>query len=390
MILLVDFEGIASTLIGEFLSFYILFVVYLYAHMKSYAFSKGNSDFRKVVASVAIILLADIASNCIMSVSTTNNLALAITHWIFLAIFFQMQIIAVFYWLRFVYAIFNWEMKKGELILSFSFIAMNAIFVILSFCFPFGFFVDPSTAAYSRGPFFPLLIFFPFIFILWICIAFIIKKPHPSIGSLFLFLGASLVPLGCAFIQYLMQGFNVMWPSAALAIFTVFIFLTLHNTQFDPLTGINNRMQFEDYLSLCLRKNSKKKYLYGVMLDLDRFKVINDTFGHKVGDVALTEASNILKKAVGKEGFLARYAGDEFVVIYESNDLSYPQKFEERLREEEDSFNEFGGYPFHLRFSFGYRRFGPEESLDTEAFLDIIDQEMYKDKHAHNKEGNNR
>ena len=84
----------------------------------------------------------------------------------------------------------------------------------------------------------------------------------------------------------------------------------------DPMTGLPNarslQMQFEKETARANRNGSNFQLL---MLDLDGFKAVNDTYGHKVGDKMLKEISKVMRKELRDYDFLARYAGDEFVVI---------------------------------------------------------------------------
>jgi len=85
---------------------------------------------------------------------------------------------------------------------------------------------------------------------------------------------------------------------------------------YDQLTGVANRTLFyilaEKYIQNAKRNNS----LLGIMfIDIDKFKNINDTYGHQVGDKIIIKAANILKKATRESDIVVRYGGDEFVVI---------------------------------------------------------------------------
>jgi diguanylate cyclase (GGDEF)-like protein/putative nucleotidyltransferase with HDIG domain len=84
----------------------------------------------------------------------------------------------------------------------------------------------------------------------------------------------------------------------------------------DPMTGLPNarslQMQFENEIARARRNGSEFQVL---MLDLDGFKAVNDTFGHKTGDVLLREISRVMRGQLRDYDFLARYAGDEFVII---------------------------------------------------------------------------
>lgn len=84
----------------------------------------------------------------------------------------------------------------------------------------------------------------------------------------------------------------------------------------DPLTKLNNRNQFNAYLSKSLENLDREKKLFLFMLDMDKFKQINDKFGHLEGDRALLIVSNVLKRMCGPRGlFISRFGGDEFALI---------------------------------------------------------------------------
>jgi diguanylate cyclase (GGDEF)-like protein len=83
----------------------------------------------------------------------------------------------------------------------------------------------------------------------------------------------------------------------------------------DPLTGLPNRRFFEEKLEECLRDASAAHQVAVLMLDLDGFKTVNDTYGHAAGDKALTEFSRRVSKVLRPGTFLARIGGDEFSII---------------------------------------------------------------------------
>lgn len=88
----------------------------------------------------------------------------------------------------------------------------------------------------------------------------------------------------------------------------------------DPLTGLPNRVLFSDRLDHAIRRvNRSAEYRFAVfMLDLDRFKLINDTYGHNTGDLLLIEVANRIQPLLRSEDTFARLGGDEFAVILEN------------------------------------------------------------------------
>ena len=91
----------------------------------------------------------------------------------------------------------------------------------------------------------------------------------------------------------------------------------------DMLTGIYNRAgMYEEIRQMieCYRVSEKTHHVGLMFIDLDNFKHYNDTFGHDVGDLILKEMAKIFRKAVKGRGFVARYGGDEFIMILNTDD----------------------------------------------------------------------
>jgi diguanylate cyclase (GGDEF)-like protein len=105
----------------------------------------------------------------------------------------------------------------------------------------------------------------------------------------------------------------------------------------DPMTSLPNarnlEIQFEKEIARARRNGTSLQVL---MLDLDGFKSINDTFGHKAGDTMLKEVSKVMRKELRDYDFLARYAGDEFVAIVPETDrkavIELCQRMEKAVR----------------------------------------------------------
>jgi diguanylate cyclase (GGDEF)-like protein len=86
--------------------------------------------------------------------------------------------------------------------------------------------------------------------------------------------------------------------------------------QFDQLTGLANRVLFRDYLVKILARADRNRQLVAVMLlDLDRFKTVNDTHGHEAGDLLLKQIAQRLRSSVRESDLVARLGGDEFTVV---------------------------------------------------------------------------
>ncbi len=101
---------------------------------------------------------------------------------------------------------------------------------------------------------------------------------------------------------------------------------------YDSLTGIANRNLLYEHLSEAVTRNEKRGQTFAVMfLDLDRFKMINDTYGHSFGDLLLQKVSTRLTNSIGEEGKIFRYGGDEFIIVLETDKRSKVSETAEKI-----------------------------------------------------------
>jgi len=101
----------------------------------------------------------------------------------------------------------------------------------------------------------------------------------------------------------------------------------------DPLTGIYNRRHFDELVEIdAERAHRFNEDAYIIVFDLDRFKKINDTYGHSAGDKVLVEVARRMKETIRPYDLLARYGGEEFIVYMPKTDRDGAAAAAERLR----------------------------------------------------------
>jgi diguanylate cyclase (GGDEF)-like protein/PAS domain S-box-containing protein len=155
---------------------------------------------------------------------------------------------------------------------------------------------------------------------------------------------------------------------------------------FDFLTGLPNRRLFRDRLEQELKKNQRTgKSLAVLFIDLDRFKEINDTFGHDQGDKIIKEAAQRLSGVIRKSDTLARLGGDEFtVVISELDNCQSVERIADNIIDVFKTPFEIGKEQTFLSASIGIT-FSPEDEIESDGLLKNADQAMYEAK----KQGRN-
>lgn len=151
----------------------------------------------------------------------------------------------------------------------------------------------------------------------------------------------------------------------------------------DSLTGIANRREFNNQLGLEIERT--KRYgtpLSLIMYDIDYFKRVNDTFGHDVGDDVLRTLTTVVKKHMRSVDIMARWGGEEFMILMLQSDVTAAANAAEKLRQEITShvFNHVG----KLTVSFGVTTYKPDDDIKT--LLKRVDDALYRAK----KKGRNR
>jgi diguanylate cyclase (GGDEF)-like protein/putative nucleotidyltransferase with HDIG domain len=150
----------------------------------------------------------------------------------------------------------------------------------------------------------------------------------------------------------------------------------------DPLTGLPNRRSMFVHLT---RELARAERLNGevalIVMDIDEFKAINDTYGHHVGDRALREVATALQGALRPYDLCVRYAGDEFIIVLGDCSRERVELKRHELQEQVNriEFEVRAGKPLTLQVSAGAAVF-PHDGASYEALLAFADHAMYRDK----------
>ena len=145
----------------------------------------------------------------------------------------------------------------------------------------------------------------------------------------------------------------------------------------DQLTKVYNKAKFNEELEEEIKRVKRYKNNFGLIIyDIDKFKEINDNYGHDIGDEILVELTNLVRKSIRNIDFLARWGGEEFVIITPNSSLDSTIKLADRLRKEiaQHNFSKIGG----ITCSFGATVF--KEEVNIESMLERVDKALYKAK----------
>jgi diguanylate cyclase (GGDEF)-like protein/PAS domain S-box-containing protein len=163
--------------------------------------------------------------------------------------------------------------------------------------------------------------------------------------------------------------------------------LIWRQANFDVLTGLPNRQMFLDRLSQEIKKAHRTALPMTLMfIDLDRFKEVNDTLGHDMGDILLREAANRLSSCVRETDTVARLGGDEFtVIIGELDDINAIERVGQDILHILAEPFQLGNDVSYISASIGITQY-PDDATDVESLLKNADQAMYAAKqHGRNR-----
>ncbi|HXX35538.1 MAG TPA: sensor domain-containing diguanylate cyclase [Thermodesulfobacteriota bacterium] len=148
---------------------------------------------------------------------------------------------------------------------------------------------------------------------------------------------------------------------------------------YDTLTGLYNRRYFEERLEVEAENSFRSGVpLSLVMVDIDHFKKINDTFGHTDGDQILCKISSLLKNSVRRKDTVARYGGEEFILILPEAALQQSYVIAERIRQRvENTLFEVGRTQVNLTLSMGISNFPSHRVKSKEELIKLADQALY-------------
>jgi len=284
------------------------------------------------------------------------------------------------------FQIFHEEEKAQSLVKPLIVInAVNAGTLILSQFFGWFYYIDEGNV-YHRGPLFGVTVALTFGLMAAAFILIIANRKTIEKKYYFSLLFFAIPPFVCVLLQATFYGLSLILNGVTLSLLVVFFNIQNHSMYTDHLTGINNRKRLETYMREKISMSTEDKTFSAILIDIDNFKHINDTFGHDVGDDALETAVKLIRGCIRSVDFIARNGGDEFYIILDASNRSDLETTVFRINSFVEHYNKAGLKPYKLGFSMGYAVYDFNSHMKMEAFQKQIDVLMYEDKRA-NKVG---
>ena len=151
----------------------------------------------------------------------------------------------------------------------------------------------------------------------------------------------------------------------------------------DAMTGLNNRRFLEEYVDTLIASARRRQIELAILLlDLDYFKIVNDTYGHDAGDVVLKSLSSVLKNAVRASDMVIRFGGEEFLIVLQETDAQNAERIAENIRSAVAEMKiQVGGAVLQKTISIGLAMF-PEDSETFWQAVKFADVALYRAKES--------
>lgn len=190
-----------------------------------------------------------------------------------------------------------------------------------------------------------------------------------------------ILPTCGGILQVAFYGLELLLPFTAASLLMIYIDVQQRQVTRDALTGLNNRRRLEQYLLELDEQNWGKDSCHLILLDVNRFKKINDTYGHVTGDNVLKLVADQMKRVYGNmHSFLARYGGDEFVVVLKGKTDAEAAESLHILHECIAKMNWGDGSPWKITISAGCARYGEVPMRSARELMNLADARMYEEK----------
>jgi diguanylate cyclase (GGDEF)-like protein len=240
------------------------------------------------------------------------------------------------------------------------------------------YFTIGSNNVYHRGPFFQIHQGPYFLLLLYAIVYIFINRKKLNRRHFYTLLFFAVPSIVGACLQTIFYGVALTACAMTLSILLIYFNIQDKNLNTDYLTGTYNRRLLDNIVRERISACAKGRTFSGILIDLDNFKQINDTHGHDVGDEALLQTVAILKNCLRANDIIARYGGDEFLILLDIVDASVLTDTIQRIKAHFVDFNQSMTHPYTLSFSYGYDVYEFDQQMDSAEFIKHLDTLMYR------------
>ena len=340
---------------------------------------KKNKEDKVLLGVIILVLTACIADAITFTVDGRPEMIFKVLSYISNHILFLSNVAIGPLWVSLVSLHINGFISKFQRIFMSSVCGLIFVLMIVNIFVPVVFEINELNV-YTRGPLFMVKNLLEVILMADGVLIYLISW-YRSGGVKFFPVLEFVCPIFiCVCLQMRFYGISTIWVGIAVGYTNLMLALQNENIFIDKLTGLYNRY----YLDKITGEVKRNRKITMMMLDMNGFKEINDSFGHSQGDDALVSMAEILQRTVGDAGLVFRYAGDEFVIFLNSDNEADAEKFKKLIKKNLEDFNSQSKKKYSLSASIGGGVFELNKN-SIDKILVQIDKRMYEDKELYYK-----
>lgn len=355
----------------------ILAVIIVHSISKTESLSLSGRYRILLALSIGAILLCDILASIHYPTDWSGTHLLK---YLLFYVYFLLQPLPVSLGLMYLFSLFR--EKRFSVFQHFLFlipVLVGSILMAVSLFTNFVFYIDADNI-YHRGPGMFIFGIINYSYIIPSAGLVIYYRDRIKRRTLLSVIAFTMIPFIGSFLQLCYYGIITAWPSFTLALLIIYLFLESRKTDRDYLTGLLNRQSFEARVYGRIAQYDKKGAFTLVVADLDKFKQINDQLGHEKGDEVLQAAADILSQSLSASDTVARFGGDEFIMILETNSSNTVDKILARIDQNIGKWNHENDNSPMLSLSAGYAMYDPAKHQGYEDLFRQADMAMFEKK----------
>lgn len=267
-----------------------------------------------------------------------------------------------------------------------AFAIANGVFVTLSSFFRLRWFFYFEDGLYYRGSLYIIRALLVMLFIVLLLVYTVVFRKDFMSEYKNMILVLPLFSLLGAICQVFFYNMDTTYAGISLGCLVLFFFFQSNDVNIDYLSGVLNRRGIDIKLDEMIKNSqSSGKNFAAIMMDLDNFKTINDTFGHEEGDKAIKQMADILTNSFDEDTSIGRFGGDEFFVITDNVSKIELDIIINEVREKLAHIRDKRGWDKNVDISCGYSIYVSTSNMAREEFAEILDALMYNEKEEHHK-----
>lgn len=359
----------------------IVLIILAYNSKRQFSRMTDNRIFIEYILITIIMIVANIIWRLVNGINLPGFRLLNVLS---IAVYLSITGVVGFFWAIYVDCKIEYNRKKLKLrAVGYSLFAIILIATILTSPWTkLIYFIDENNV-YHRGPLYLMQVMVWYIYFISSTIIALfesknisLKRKKKEVLNLTTF---ALFPIIGEIAQVI--NLNIPFLIVGVTLSILMIYVNLQNKQLsrDALTGIFNRWQLNRFLDAALSEKKHDKLMFFILIDIDKFKYINDTFGHLEGDNAIIRVAEILTTVCdSRSDFLARFGGDEFAIVCERNNVYDVEKLKNDINIAVEHENINGNGLYSLSLSMGSAQFFIDGNDTQDEVISLADKRLYQ------------